>query len=130
MRTPKEQLQEVLRGTVDLVSEAELFNKLSKKKKLRVKLGVDPSSKDIHLGHTVVLQKLRQFQDLGHQAVLIIGDYTALVGDPSGKTVTRPQLTPKEVEANAKTYFDQVQKILDMKKIEIRYNGEWFSRRI
>ncbi|OGQ17291.1 MAG: tyrosine--tRNA ligase [Deltaproteobacteria bacterium RIFCSPHIGHO2_02_FULL_40_11] len=128
MRTPKEQLQEVLRGTVDLVSEAELFNKLSKKKKLRVKLGVDPSSKDIHLGHTVVLQKLRQFQDLGHQAVLIIGDYTALVGDPSGKQATRPQLTLAEVTDNAKTYFNQVQKILKMDAAEIRYNGEWFTK--
>src|SRR3990167_9237371 len=123
MRTPKEQLQEVLRGTVDLVSEAELFNKLQNKKILRVKLGVDPSTADIHLGHTVVLQKLRQFQDLGHQAVLIIGDYTALVGDPSGKQMTRPQLTPKEVQENAKTYFEQVRKVLDMSKVEVRYNG-------
>src|SRR3989338_6125693 len=109
-----DQLKTMNRGVVDYISEAELLEKLKKKKKMRVKLGVDPTSPDIHLGHTVVLQKLRQFQDLGHQAVLIIGDYTALVGDPSGKQATRPQLTLAEVTDNAKTYFNQVQKILKM----------------
>ncbi len=95
---------------------------------MRVKLGVDPTSADIHLGHTVVLQKLRQFQDLGHQAVLIIGDYTALVGDPSGVQKTRPQLSEDDIQKNAKTYFEQVKKVLDYKLLEIRYNGEWFQK--
>jgi len=115
-------------GTVDLVSEKVLLDKLKSKKRLRVKLGVDPTSADIHLGHTVVLQKLRQFQDLGHQAVLIIGDYTALVGDPSGTQKTRPQLSLSEIKANAKTYFSQVKKVLNMKTVEVRYNGEWFRK--
>ena len=130
--TPHEQLEEISRGTIDLVSRDELFKKLDQsiqtKKPLRIKLGVDPTSADIHLGHTVQLQKLRQFQNLGHTAVLIIGDYTALVGDPSGTLKTRPQLSLEDVQKNAKTYFEQVQQILDMKRLEVRYNGEWFSK--
>jgi len=132
MKSTEAQLRELKRGVVDLASEAELTKKLdyalSKKKKLRVKLGVDPTAPDIHFGHTVVLRKLRQFQDLGHKAVLIIGDYTALVGDPSGTQKTRPQLSPSDIKANAKTYFEQVESILDMKSIEIHYNGEWFKK--
>lgn len=124
----QKQLEEIKRGAVDFVNEKELFAKLQKKKSLRVKLGVDPTSPDIHLGHTVVLQKLRQFQDLGHKAVLIIGDYTALVGDPSGTQKTRPQLSPEAIEKNSKTYFEQVKKILDFKNLEIRHNGEWFKK--
>jgi len=115
-----------------MAKEKELFEKIKKsiqsKKPLRVKLGVDPTSADIHLGHTVVLQKLRQFQDLGHQAVLIIGDYTALVGDPSGVQKTRPQLSKEAIQKNATTYFEQVKKVLDYKSLEIRYNGEWFQK--
>ena len=125
---PQKQLEDIKRGVVDLVDEKELLVKLKKEKNLRVKLGVDPTSSDIHLGHTVVLQKLRQFQDFGHKAVLIIGDYTALVGDPSGTQKTRPQLSPEAIEKNAKTYFEQVKKILDLKNLEIRYNGEWFKK--
>src|SRR3989338_4981876 len=124
----QKQLEEIKRGAVDFVNEKEFLEKLKKKKTLRVKLGVDPTSPDIHLGHTVVLQKLRQFQDLGHKAVLIIGDYTALVGDPSGIQKTRPQLTSEAIEKNSKTYFEQVKKILDFKNLEIRHNGEWFKK--
>jgi tyrosyl-tRNA synthetase len=94
---------------------------------LRVKLGIDPTAPDIHLGHTVVIRKLRQFQDIGHTAVLIIGDYTALIGDPSEREKTRPQLTTEQIEANAQTYLDQVGKLLDMRKVEIVRNGDWFK---
>ena len=112
----------------EVVVEDSLKEKLASGKKLRVKLGVDPTAPDIHLGHSVVLKKMREFQDMGHQAILIIGDYTALIGDPSGKSKTRPMLTSKEIKANAKTYLEQAGKILDMNKLEIRYNGEWFSK--
>ncbi len=122
------QLESLSRGVVDFVSPDELSKKIQSKKQLRVKLGVDPTSPDIHLGHTVVLQKLRQFQDLGHKAVLIIGDYTALVGDPSGTLKTRPQLSREEIKANVKTYVTQIQKVLNPKRLELRYNGEWFKK--
>jgi tyrosyl-tRNA synthetase len=127
MKPPREQLRDLLRGTVNVHSEEELLRKLEKGQPLRVKLGVDPSSPDIHLGHTVVLRKLRQFQDHGHQAVLIIGDFTALVGDPTGKKKTRPQLTPTEVEANAKTYIEQVGRVLDTARVEIVRNSTWLK---
>ncbi|MBI5368913.1 MAG: tyrosine--tRNA ligase [Planctomycetes bacterium] len=127
----REQLAAARRGTVEVYTEADLQQKLERSaregKPLRIKLGVDPSSPDIHLGHTVVLRKLRQFQDLGHQAVLIIGDFTGLVGDPSGKSKTRPQLTPAEVEANALTYFEQVGRVLDMTKAEVVRNSSWLQ---
>ncbi|OGR96432.1 MAG: tyrosine--tRNA ligase [Elusimicrobia bacterium RBG_16_66_12] len=115
------------RGCVSLVSEAELAQKLSSGRTLRVKLGVDPTSADLHLGHAVVLTRLRRFPDLGHPAVLIIGDFTAQVGDPSGRDSTRPTLTASEVAANAKTYQDQAFKILDPKKTELRFNSEWLT---
>lgn len=121
------QLSKVTRGTVSLVSEDELRKKLASGRKLRVKLGVDPTSADLHLGHSVVLTKLRAFQDLGHTAVLIIGDFTALVGDPSGRDSTRPALTAAQVEANAKTYQDQAFKVLDKTKTELRLNSEWLK---
>jgi tyrosyl-tRNA synthetase len=110
-----------------LVSDDELAKKLNAGRTLRVKLGVDPTSSDLHLGHSVVLTKLRQFQDLGHTAVLIIGDFTAMVGDPSGRDSTRPTLSAAEVKANAKTYQDQAFKILDEKKTELRFNSEWLA---
>jgi len=113
------------RGAVNLVSEAELLQKLQSGKKLRVKLGVDPTSSDLHLGHSVVLSKLRQFQDLGHTAVLIIGDFTARVGDPSGRDSTRPMLAKEDVKRNAETYTQQAFKVLDRAKTEIRFNSEW-----
>jgi tyrosyl-tRNA synthetase len=121
------QLALLKRGCVSLVSEAELAKKLSSGRRLRVKLGVDPTSADLHLGHSVALSKLRQFQDLGHTAVLIIGDYTALVGDPSGRDSTRPTLTPEQVKANAKTYQEQAFKVLDESKTELRFNTEWLE---
>ena len=121
-----EALASLKRGAVQIISEAELKGKLGLGRPLRVKLGVDPTSADIHLGHTVVLRKLRQFQDLGHQAVLIIGDFTGMIGDPSGRSVTRPHLTHKEVMANAETYRDQAFKILDRDRTEIVCNGDWF----
>lgn len=115
------------RGCVSLVSEEELAKKLSSGRKLRVKLGVDPTSADLHLGHSVALNKLRQFQDLGHQAVLIIGDFTALVGDPSGRDSTRPALTADAIAENARTYQQQAFKVLDKDKTELRFNSEWLK---
>src|SRR5437667_430519 len=127
MKPPREQLNDLLRGTVNVHAQEELLKKLEKGAPLRVKLGVDPSSPDIHLGHTVVLRKLRQFQDAGHTAVLIIGDFTALVGDPTGKKKTRPQLTPQEVEVNAKTYIDQVSRVLSSERLEVVRNSTWLK---
>ena len=127
MKPPREQLKDLLRGAVNIITEEELLKKLEKGAPLRIKLGVDPSSPDIHLGHTVVLRKLRQFQDAGHTAVLIIGDFTALVGDPTGKKKTRPQLTPNEVEANAKTYIEQVTRVLSQERLEVVRNSAWLK---
>jgi len=115
-------------GTAQIISEAELREKLKLNRPLRVKLGVDPTSPDIHLGHSIALRKLRQFQELGHQAVLIIGDFTAMIGDPSGRSVTRPQLTHEQVMENAQTYTDQAMKILDRAHTEIVFNGEWLKK--
>ena len=132
--TIEEQIQLLKRGTVEVFTIAELTEKLTEAAKagrqLRVKLGLDPTSPDIHLGHTVVLRKMRQFQDLGHKAVLIIGDYTARIGDPTGQNATRPILSPEQIEQNAKTYFEQAGKILDTsaEKLEIRYNSEWLEK--
>lgn len=126
------QLEILRRGTAEIVSEEDLANKIrtavTSGKPLRVKLGADPSAPDLHLGHAVVLDKLRQFQDLGHQVVFIIGDYTARIGDPSGRSKTRPPLTGEQIDANARTYFEQVYRILDPEKTEIRYNGEWLGK--
>jgi len=129
-----EQIGLLKRGTVEVFTEAELAQKLTVASKagrqLRIKLGLDPTSPDIHLGHTVVLRKMRQFQDLGHKAVLIIGDYTARIGDPTGQNATRPILSGEQIEQNAKTYFEQAGKILDTSgdKLEVRYNGEWLEK--
>jgi len=129
-----EQIQLLKRGTVEVFSDPELAEKLGQAAKtgrqLRVKLGLDPTSPDIHLGHTVVLRKMRQFQNLGHKAVLIIGDYTARIGDPSGQNSTRPILSGEQIEENAKTYFEQAGKILDTceDKLEVRYNSEWLAK--
>jgi tyrosyl-tRNA synthetase len=128
-----EQIKLLKRGTVEIFTEAELAQRLTEaaktNKQLRIKLGLDPTSPDIHLGHTVVLRKMRQFQDLGHKAVLIIGDYTARIGDPTGQSATRPMLSSEQIEQNANTYFEQAGKILDTSedKLEIRYNSEWLS---
>ena len=127
-----EQLSYLKKGVVDLIREEDLRAKLTRAEKtgktLRVKLGVDPTSPDIHLGHTVVVRKLKAFQDLGHTIIYLIGDFTAMIGDPSGRNVTRPPLTREEIEHNAKTYRDQVLKLLDPQKTEIRYNSEWMGK--
>ncbi len=128
----EDQLEIIARGTVDLLPLDELKRKLERSyrtgRPLRIKQGFDPTAPDIHLGHTVGLRKLKQFQDLGHQVVLIIGDYTGMVGDPSEKSATRPRLTHEEVLENARTYERQFFKILDPEQTEVRYNGEWFSK--
>jgi tyrosyl-tRNA synthetase len=126
-----EQLKILKRGVSDLISEEELKKKLTEAKKeerpLRVKLGLDPSAPDIHLGHTVVLRKLKQFQDLGHEVYLIIGDFTGMIGDPTGKSETRNQLTKEEVLENARTYQEQFSKVLDPEKTNVVFNGDWLS---
>jgi tyrosyl-tRNA synthetase len=126
MMQPNELLALLKKGAAQIISEAELCEKLALGRPLRVKLGVDPTTPDIHLGHTIVLRKLRQFQDFGHQAVLIIGDFTGMIGDPSGRSATRSHLTHKEVMANAETYRDQAFKILDPARTETVCNGDWF----
>jgi tyrosyl-tRNA synthetase len=123
---PDEALALLKQGTAQIIDENELRDKLALGRPLRVKLGVDPTTSDIHLGHTIVLRKLRQFQDLGHHAILIIGDFTGMIGDPSGRSVTRPHLTHKEVLANAATYREQAFKILDAARTETVCNGDWF----
>jgi tyrosyl-tRNA synthetase len=128
----EEQLAYLKKGVAEIVPEAELRAKLEKSlktgKPLRVKLGVDPTAPDIHLGHTVVIRKLKHFQAMGHTAVFLIGDFTAMVGDPTGQSETRPPLTREQVNANAETYLEQVFKILDREKTEIRYNSEWLEK--
>jgi tyrosyl-tRNA synthetase len=129
--TVKEQLDIIRKNTVEILSEDELEKKVLKSlktgKPLRIKLGADPSRPDLHLGHSVVLRKLREFQDLGHEAILIIGDFTAMIGDPSGKSKTRPQLTAEEARENGRSYFEQASKILDPEKTTICYNADWLS---
>ncbi|MCX6959881.1 MAG: tyrosine--tRNA ligase [Verrucomicrobia bacterium] len=127
MISPADQLTPLLAGCAQVLSEKELQAKLALGRPLRVKLGVDPTSPDIHLGHTVGLTKLRQFQELGHEAILIIGDFTAMIGDPSGRTATRPHLSHEQVLEHAKTYQAQAFKILDPEKTTVRFNGQWFK---
>ena len=121
-------VKKITAGTAKVLSEKELAEKLELGRPLRIKLGVDPTAPDIHLGHTVAIEKLRQFQELGHTAVLLIGDFTATVGDPTGRSTARPPITREEVLANAKTYTDQAFKILDPEKTEVVYNGDWFRK--
>src|SRR5438270_11959280 len=132
MRPLDEQLAVIRRGVEQIERLDELTKKLERSiatgKPLRVKFGIDPTSIDVHLGHTVPLRKLRQFQQLGHQAVLIIGNYTALVGDPSGRDQTRARLTPEPVEVNAKDYLIQVSKVIDIDRAEVAHNGDWFGK--
>ncbi len=129
---PKEQLRLLKKGVVDIISEKEILDKLYKSfkenKPLRIKAGFDPSRPDLHIGHTVLLNKMKQFQDLGHTVIFLIGDFTAAIGDPTGKNETRPALSPEEIVENSKTYAEQVFKILDPEKTEIRYNGEWMNK--
>lgn len=129
---PQEQIERIRHGAVDLLTEADLLKKLKRSKEtdkpLRIKFGADPTRPDIHLGHTVVINKLKTFQDLGHRIQFLIGDFTAMIGDPSGKNATRPLLTREEIEENAKTYAKQIFKILDPEKTEIVYNSSWMDK--
>jgi len=124
----QEQITLFTQGTAQILPEGELVKKLSLGRPLKIKFGADPSAADLHLGHAVVLSKMRQFQEAGHHIIFLIGDITARVGDPSGKSKTRPILTPEEIAKNAKTYFEQVGRILDLSKTEIRYNSEWLLK--
>src|SRR5947207_14222085 len=129
--TIDEQLAYLRKGTVEIIREEDLRAKLEKSARmgvpLRVKLGADPTAPDIHLGHTVVIRKLRAFQQLGHTVIFLIGDFTGMIGDPSGKNVTRPPLSREEINANAETYKAQMLKLLDPDKTELRFNGEWMD---
>src|SRR5687767_4820526 len=126
--TPQEQVELIRRGADELLIEAELLDKLKTGRPLKVKAGFDPTAPDLHLGHTVLLNKLKQLQDLGHHIVFLVGDFTGMIGDPSGRNATRPPLTRDEVAQNAKTYTDQVFKILDRGKTEVRFNSEWMAK--
>ena len=127
MTCNKVALSEIKRGIEELIPENELIKKLNENRPLRIKLGADPTAPDIHLGHTVILNKLRTFQELGHEVIFLIGDYTAMVGDPSGKNSTRPPLTREQVLSNAQTYKEQIFKILDPEKTRIEFNSTWLS---
>lgn len=126
-QSPSSLAQQLAQGTVDVIPVAELERKLSSGRKLVIKLGADPTSPDLHLGHAVVLRKLREFQDLGHEVVFVIGDFTTRIGDPTGRSKTRPPLSDEEITRNSATYLDQVGKILDMKRVTVRYNSEWLD---
>jgi tyrosyl-tRNA synthetase len=123
----REQMAELARGATDLLVPAELEKKLARGKPLKVKAGFDPTAPDLHLGHTVLINKMRQFQQFGHEVIFLIGDFTGLIGDPTGRNVTRPPLTPEEIQANAKTYQQQVFKILDPDRTRIDFNSRWLS---
>ena len=128
----QDQMELIKKGSEEIIPENELVEKLEKSylsgKPLTIKLGCDPSRPDLHIGHGVVLRKLRHFQDLGHQAVLVIGDFTAMIGDPSGRNKTRPQLTLKDAQENAKSYVEQSSSILDMKSLKVEYNSTWLNK--
>lgn len=130
--TIDEQFELIKRGTLEIVPEEGLKEKLRKSQEtgrpLRVKLGLDPTAPDIHLGNAVVLRKMRQFQDLGHEVYIIIGDFTAAIGDPSGRSITRPQLSDEEIQQNAKTYYDQYCLILDEAKTKVVFNSQWLGK--
>ena len=127
MLPPAQQIEELRRGAAELLTEADLVRKLERGRPLKVKAGFDPTAPDLHLGHTVLINKMRQFQQLGHQVIFLIGDFTGMIGDPSGKNATRPRLTPDEIKANARTYQEQIFKILDPERTVIDFNSRWFS---
>lgn len=128
MLSAEEQLSELKRGTSEILLESELLTKLKRGKPLKIKAGFDPTAPDLHLGHTVLINKMRRFQDFGHDVIFLIGDFTGLIGDPSGRNATRPPLTPEDVQANAKTYQDQIFKILDPAKTKVDFNSRWMSQ--
>ena len=125
--TAREALELIARGADEILKVDELAARLAEGRPLRIKAGFDPTAPDLHLGHTVLLNKMRQFQDLGHTVVFLIGDFTGMIGDPSGKSATRKPLTREEVLANAETYKAQVFKVLDPERTEVRFNSEWFG---
>ena len=122
-----EQLAELRRGANEILTEPDLIRKLRRDRPMIVKAGFDPTAPDLHLGHTVLLNKMRQFQQFGHEVVFLIGDFTGMIGDPTGRNITRPRLTPEEIQANARTYQQQVFKILDAKKTKVDFNSRWFG---
>ena len=126
--TTSQQLEILLSGITEVLSEEELEAKLKRGKPLKVKAGFDPTAPDLHLGHTVLLNKLKQFQDFGHEVTFLIGDFTALIGDPSGQNTTRPPLSEEQIQTNVKTYCDHVFKILDPQKTKIAYNSKWLEK--
>jgi len=128
MLSADEQLSELKRGSSEILLESELLTKLKRGKPLRIKAGFDPTAPDLHLGHTVLINKMRRFQDFGHEVIFLIGDFTGLIGDPSGRNATRPPLTPEDVQANAKTYQDQIFKILDPARTKVDFNSRWMSQ--
>ena len=123
----KETLSIIKRGTDEILVEAELIEKLKENRPLKIKAGFDPTAPDLHLGHTVLLNKLRQLQDLGHDVIFLIGDFTGMIGDPTGKNTTRPPLSEEDVQKNAQSYANQVYKILDKKKTEVVFNSKWLD---
>src|SRR2546430_6139032 len=125
--SPDEQIEYLAKGSVDLIDRKDLRAKIGRGKPLTVKVGFDPTAPDLHLGHTVLIRKMRHFQQLGHRVIFVIGDFTGMIGDPTGKKVTRPALSHEEILENAKTYERQVYKILDPQKTEIRFNNEWLG---
>src|SRR6266436_9037159 len=128
----EEQLAHIRRGSVEIIREEELAEKLKRAQKtgkpLRVKAGFDPTAPDIHIGHTVLIRKMKHFQQLGHTVIFLIGDFTGMIGDPSGRSATRPALTREQIDENAETYKQQIFKLLDRERTEIRFNNEWFSK--
>src|SRR5258706_9828867 len=124
---PDEQLAFLAKGTIDLIDRADLKAKIARGKPITIKVGFDPTAPDIHLGHTVVIRKMKHFQQLGHRVVFVIGDFTGMIGDPTGKKVTRPALSREQIAANAETYKQQAFKILDPVATEVRFNSEWLS---
>ena len=128
MKNINEQLKVIKQGTAEIIQEAELIEKLKSKKKLIIKVGLDPTMPDMHLGHTVVINKLRQFQELGHKVIFLIGDYTACIGDPSGRDITRPAVDSKTIKQNAKKFQKEIFKILDKEKTQVRFNSEWLGK--
>src|SRR5687768_2783478 len=126
--TAEQQVAELKRGTTEILLESELLTKLRRGKPLKIKAGFDPTAPDLHLGHTVLINKMRRFQDFGHEVIFLIGDFTGQIGDPTGRNATRPPLTAEQIQANAQTYQDQVFKILDRERTRVVFNSEWFSK--
>ena len=129
MKSVEQQLEIIQRGADEILVEKELVAKLKQGRPLRIKAGFDPTAPDLHLGHTVLINKLRQFQDLGHEVLFLIGDFTGMIGDPTGKSVTRPPLTQQDVEKNAQSYQQQVFKILDKDKTQVLFNSQWMNKK-